>query len=372
MRRRVRTLVVLLLVLTGLPVVAGAQTSAERSQLQQARDRIERISREIDAAAASAEDARLSLEEADRRLAEVEVAVNEAASALERQETAVRRSGAELDRLAAEADALEAAFDRRAARLYKSGTSLSLEVVLAAGDLDAAIQRSSYVQVITAADRASLEQVHNARVAVEAQRGRYDAERARLEEMHAEQTALLADVAELRASRALAAARARDELEQLEASRDDLEGDVERIERLIAERKVTPVSASMPSTAGYIWPRCDRVTSEYGRRWGRLHAGLDIDGDPGQPIGASKAGVVIFAGWQGGYGQLTLIDHGDGVVTAYAHQSRILVESGQRVDRGERIGDVGNTGRSTGPHLHFETRVNGSAVDPRRFMPDGC
>jgi murein DD-endopeptidase MepM/ murein hydrolase activator NlpD len=99
-----------------------------------------------------------------------------------------------------------------------------------------------------------------------------------------------------------------------------------------------------------------------------MHRGIDQGASTGTPIGASKAGIVIFAGWQGGYGNLTLIDHHDGVVTAYAHQSRLAVSSGASVSQGQTIGYVGNTGNSTGPHLHFETRVNGSAVNPRQYL----
>jgi murein DD-endopeptidase MepM/ murein hydrolase activator NlpD len=98
-----------------------------------------------------------------------------------------------------------------------------------------------------------------------------------------------------------------------------------------------------------------------------MHQGLDQGAGTGTPIGASRAGTVIFAGWQGGYGNLVLIDHGN-VVTAYAHQSRMAVSTGQSVGQGQTIGYVGNTGNSTGPHLHFETRVNGSAVNPRQYL----
>ena len=110
------------------------------------------------------------------------------------------------------------------------------------------------------------------------------------------------------------------------------------------------------------------MTSEYGPRWGRMHQGIDQGASTGTPIGASKAGTVIFAGWQGGYGNLVLVDHHDGVVTAYAHMSSMSVSSGTSVDQGQQLGAVGSTGNSTGPHLHFETRVNGNAVNPRQYL----
>lgn len=353
------------------PLVAVAQSSDEPA-LSQARQRIAEVTRRLEAARHDADQAAAALSDAQEELAAAERAVNEAVAAVERQEVVVRQAGARLHQLEEESQALQAAFSQRAVSVYKSGSGMAFEVVLAAGDIDSALERSEFLRVITSADRATMERVRNAQILVSAQRQHFGAQRDRLVRMREEQEALLAEVRQLRDARAAAAAAARQEVAELADQRDDLEADVGRIERLIEARKVTPVSGSLPSTQGYGWPRCDRVTSGFGRRWGRLHAGLDINGNTGDFIAASKGGVVIFVGWQGGYGRLTLIDHGDGVVTAYAHQSEQIVADGQRVERGERIGSVGNTGRSTGSHLHFETRVNGSPVDPRRFLPASC
>lgn len=116
---------------------------------------------------------------------------------------------------------------------------------------------------------------------------------------------------------------------------------------------------------GCIWPTRGSVTSEYGSRWGRLHAGIDIAAPIGTPIWSAKAGTVIFAGTMNGYGNAVVIDHGGGLSTLYGHQSRIAASDGQSVSQGQVIGYVGNTGRSTGPHLHFETRYSGSPQNPR-------
>ena len=99
-----------------------------------------------------------------------------------------------------------------------------------------------------------------------------------------------------------------------------------------------------------------------------MHEGVDLGAPYGSPIEAAAAGTVIYAGWLGGYGNLTVIDHGGGLATAYGHQSRIGVSVGQQVAQGEVIGYVGSTGHSTGPHLHFEVRVNGQAVDPLGYL----
>ena len=119
---------------------------------------------------------------------------------------------------------------------------------------------------------------------------------------------------------------------------------------------------AMPVTQAF------RYTSGFGPRWGRKHEGVDMAGPAGTPIQAPGDGVVVFAGRSGAYGNLIKIEHELGVETRYAHLSRIRVKAGQRVSQGERIGDMGNTGRSTGSHLHYEVRMNGRAVDPMSFI----
>lgn len=111
-----------------------------------------------------------------------------------------------------------------------------------------------------------------------------------------------------------------------------------------------------------------RFTSGFGPRWGRMHSGTDFAAAHGTPIYATADGVVTSAGWGSGYGKLVKIQHEFGIETRYAHMSRIRVKVGQRVSRGQRIGDMGNTGRSTGTHLHYEVRVGGRAVNPMIYI----
>ena len=125
---------------------------------------------------------------------------------------------------------------------------------------------------------------------------------------------------------------------------------------------------SSPSSSSLVWPASGPITSPYGMRWGSLHPGIDIGAGMGAPIHAAASGRVILAGYSGGYGNLIVIDHGNGLATAYAHQSRLGVSVGQAVSQGDVIGYVGSTGFSTGPHLHFEVRVNGSPVDPMGYL----
>ena len=125
---------------------------------------------------------------------------------------------------------------------------------------------------------------------------------------------------------------------------------------------------SSPSAAGLIWPVSGPITSPFGWRWGRMHQGIDIGVPMGTPIRAAAAGTIIYCGWESGYGNLTVIDHGGNLATAYGHQSSIAVACGQQVAQGQVIGYVGCTGHCTGPHLHFEVRIGGAPVDPMGYL----
>ena len=129
-------------------------------------------------------------------------------------------------------------------------------------------------------------------------------------------------------------------------------------------------SDSAPHTTPSIWPAAGYVSSPYGLRFDgtEFHQGIDIAADMGAPIVATADGVVTAAGWNGGYGNMVDVDHGGGIVTRYGHASAVAVTVGQQVRRGEVIAYVGSTGRSTGPHVHYEVRVNGAPVNPAGYL----
>ena len=152
--------------------------------------------------------------------------------------------------------------------------------------------------------------------------------------------------------------------EAIPASKDALQTLTKDIETQQAKERATPS----------IWPTSGRITSSYGYRlspfgYGKeFHSGIDIGAPRGTPIYATADGKVEFAGYQGGYGYVVHISHGYGYTTVYAHMSKTAARAGQSVKRGDVIGYVGSSGRSTGPHLHYEVRVNGSTVNPWPYM----
>lgn len=136
--------------------------------------------------------------------------------------------------------------------------------------------------------------------------------------------------------------------------------------------KTAPSAQALSRTRralAYLWPARGVVTSRFGSRWRRHHAGVDIAAPRGTPIRAARDGRVVRAGWYGGYGLVVVLDHGDGMETWYGHASAVLVRVGQWVERGQAIARVGCTGACTGPHVHFEVRVRGYSVNPLRYLP---
>jgi len=166
-------------------------------------------------------------------------------------------------------------------------------------------------------------------------------------------------------------------LVSIQSDRDSTLAEIDALEqqsaalaaRIREAQQSSAPAVAVPTGSGVLaWPVSGPVTSGFGARWGRMHEGIDIAVGEGTPVHAAAAGTVIYAGWMSGYGNLVVIDHGNGLSTAYAHNSSLAASVGQQVAGGEVVSYSGNTGNSTGPHVHFEVRVNGGAVDPLGYL----
>jgi murein DD-endopeptidase MepM/ murein hydrolase activator NlpD len=188
-------------------------------------------------------------------------------------------------------------------------------------------------------------------------------------------------VSRLVASRDALAAAERDKrstLASIQSDRGDVLAEIEDLEAQSAElaariraaqQQASSSSAPVVSGSGVLsWPVSGPITSPFGVRWGRMHEGIDIAVGTGTPVHAAAGGTVIYAGWMEGYGNLVVIDHGNGLSTAYGHNSALASSVGQSVSAGQVIAYSGSTGHSTGPHVHFEVRVNGAPVDPLGYL----
>ena len=178
--------------------------------------------------------------------------------------------------------------------------------------------------------------------------------------------------ARVRSAKSTALASTRDSRQHLEGDLALLEKESAKIQARLASAQngTGPVAAGpiKPGSGGLIWPVNGPVVSPFGMRWGRLHAGVDIAVPSGTPVHAAKSGRVLIAGWVSGYGNYTCIGHGGGLSTCYGHQASIGVSVGQSVSQGQVIGISDCTGHCFGPHVHFETRINGAPVNPMGYL----
>ncbi len=265
--------------------------------------------------------------------------------------------------------------------IYETRDPTLVEVILESSSLQDALEQIHYLDAIARQDKRIAAQVADARDEVRVARERTKKVRAHV---HAEtqvvavRTQQQRDVKNqlLASERGLSGTRKRQRT-QLASTRETKRVLIAEANALAAEdaRIRGQLAAAqggatdtIPSSQGLIWPVSGPVTSPFGYRWGRLHAGIDIGVPYGTPIHAAASGTVVLAGWTGGYGNYTCIDHGGGLATCYAHQSSYAVSSGAGVSQGQVIGYVGNTGHSFGAHLHFEVRINGNPVDPLGYL----
>jgi murein DD-endopeptidase MepM/ murein hydrolase activator NlpD len=264
--------------------------------------------------------------------------------------------------------------------IYETQDPTLVEVILESDTFQDALDRVHYLESIAEQDKHIAARVGRARDEVKVTRERTKKVRARV---HAETQIVAVRTAQQREvrGRLLASqhslssqrkrqkgqlASTRQQEKELIAEANALAAEDARIRGQLAAAQGAPDTT--PSSQGLIWPVNGPVVSPFGYRWGRLHAGIDIAVPYGTAIHAAASGTVVLAGWTGGYGNFTCIDHGGGLATCYAHQSSYAVSSGAQVAQGQVIGYVGCTGHCFGPHLHFEVRINGNPVDPLGYL----
>jgi murein DD-endopeptidase MepM/ murein hydrolase activator NlpD len=363
---RLRTLFPLLVVALLVTTVgaAGAATRDPRAARDAARSRKAQLASQLNALKASER----QLLAASRALDDQVLAQAARVDAARRAVSAAQAELAEATRDLAETrqakDRLSKLFVARAVEQYISPRPSEAEVDTT-GDLAAAARRKALLEAVAAGDADLQDELRAAEEDYRIELAAATEARARAQSRRAETESQLATLERnqraQRRLRAAVTARQREVLSEIDAqSRSE-----SALTRIINERSRGGGGGTTARSGGCIWPARGRVTSEYGRRWGRLHAGIDIAAPKGTPIWAAKSGTVIFAGQQSGYGNVVIVDHGGGFTTLYGHQSRIGTREGASVGQGDTIGYVGNTGHSTGPHVHFETRYGGTARNPR-------
>ena len=387
----------LIAVAVALAAVGGPPASAQ--QLEQVERRLDQRREQLQEAKEESRDVREQLSTAQQHrsgltaqvrllqqdLAAAQAKLAEVQAALEVARHELELWTKRLERARADLLAQQETLNDKAATAYKLGPTAYAEAIFGADDLGAIVDRTFYVERVLSVGSDLLAGVRVSRELVATRQDRVGVyedgvakrfrevrrQTERIAAMKAEQEALLEQI-DL-------------EIEFTVGTLDDLNSARERYEEAVAQLEAESariqglIQGSGSSGSGtyggeLFWPTSGAIVSGFGYRthpvYGttRFHSGVDIDGACGQPIFAAETGTVLSAGSNGGYGNATVIDHGNGLSTLYAHQSSIGVSSGQSVGRGEQIGLVGTTGLSTGCHLHFEVRINGEPVDPVPYL----
>lgn len=385
----------------GLLWVPAAPAVTEQELQQGYQDSQELLERAREGRAAAEEAAREAAGDIQAMDQQIEALENLAAAAAAQAEMADERLGITQERLSVVSRELEAAratlqqattdlaqqqrvLERRMVSAYKHGSVTYLEILFSAEEWSDLLNRIGLVADLLEQDRVTVAGIESLRDRVSAEEAALDQERALVLELEKRQAAeaeelnsLLAErehaVAEADAARGQKQAvleKAQQDAAAYEAQEAELEAQSGEIARQLQAAGVTAPSAGV--TGSLVWPMEGSISSSFGMRTllgiTRMHNGIDIAGPSGRAVVAVDGGTVLLAGWNGGYGKCVIVDHGGGLATLYAHLSQISVSVGGQVGQGDTLGLCGSTGYSTGPHLHFEVRVNGSPANPLNYL----
>lgn len=365
---------VMLLSLSSLLAYADAESDAQAA-LDKIRGEQSELNSELSKGKKVESDLNKEIKALEGNIATLNLEISELGASINLTQERINNAVMQLDQVEADIAEQQKSLGDRLAAMYMNGNVGFIDVLLGSNSISDLMTNIDRVQMVYEQDKQMLEDLKVQQQVIQAQRDYLDELRADLQasqDTEKEKKALLdADKAEVADKKAAVA----QDNKALEEQLDTLNAEANA---LVAE--ILKLQGSGDFIGGdFTWPApgVSRVTSEFGNRFhpifkkNKLHTGLDIGAPTNTTIVASNAGTVIKAGWNNSYGYMVMVDHGGGIVTLYAHNSSLLVKAGDVVAKGQAISKSGSTGNSTGPHLHFEVRVNGQYVNPRDYVAYG-
>lgn len=324
---------------------------------------------------------KIEVRDYSRQLAAINSSINERNQQIKDLEGALEAATAKLNSTKRELAAAEKRLDesnrllqKRVKGMYQSGPVSYLEVLLNAGSFSDFTNRLEFLRRMVESDAQMVDRISAEKAQIEKYKRSLDAKVQQIAAMKREHEAAKQKLAQAQSEKAALLSEAQKNLKETAAAIDKLEAQEDAILRQIAIQNAQ--KGGTYSGGPFIWPLpgYTRVSSPFGNRMhpilnqNRFHAGIDIPAPTGTTVIAPANGTVIYSGSMTGYGNVVMIDHGGGVVSLYGHLSAKLVSNGQTVTKGMPIARVGNTGMSTGSHLHFEVRKNGTPVSPYGYL----
>ena len=366
-------LVLVFAVLAAAPVLADV-LEEKQQQLNSVQQQIEAQQRKAELARRKEQSIAEQLRAIQQELDTAEDEYETVNDQLENTEQHIKANVELSNRLTKKLEVQTKTLHRRIRDIYKNGQVNYLDVLLGAKDFNDFVGRMDILKKILAYDNALIQGTKADRETLRKAKEQLEADRAKIVELRKLAAAKREQVAERRQERRGVLNAATYERETAERAYRELIETSRQIEQMI--KRIQSGEKNIGGSTGTMtWPAEGEITSPFGWRvhpiFGtqRLHTGIDIGADYGDAIRAADGGVVIHADWMGGYGNAVIIDHGNGISTLYAHNSQLLVDEGQTVAKGQTVARCGSTGYSTGPHLHFEVRQNGSPVNPLNYLP---
>ena len=335
------------------------QMRQAEAQKEQAARRAQRASGQMQEVVTQMEDLRQSMQSIEARQQDLEVLVTANREDLkEKKAMLVKRTKI---------------FHKRLRDIYINGQINYLDVLLGAKDFSDFSSRVFLLQKIISRDMSMLEAIRTAAAEVDSRQKNLDAQLIEIENLKQDNIERQKETEAMKEERANLLYKAEEERRSSEQEYDRLQAISENIASMLRNMEGAGVLQGN-GTGKMMWPVSGEITSYYGWRthpiFGttRYHSGYDIACDTGTPIVAADSGTIIYSGWMGGYGYAIMIDHGNGLVSIYGHNSELAVSEGQHVAQGQLVAYAGSTGWSTGPHCHFEVRLHGEVTDPMNYL----
>lgn len=371
MNRKLTTLLLILLLVTSISY-GNAQINAKENELDRVNNQIKELDTQINSKEKESNALLYKIKVMQNEIRDIESSIATLNGQISDKEVTIAAKETLIaeatDNIAKKGDLLNA----RLRVMYKNGKAGYLEVVLGATDFKDLLTRIDMVQKVYMHDRNLIEYMTEQKEIVVVEKTKLQDERVELVGLMSskkEQSEVLGiKMSAVNKEQKTVAT----DLKALEKREDSLAADAKKLTDIIKNMKLAEkyVGGEMmwPSQGYY------RISSPFGYRIHpilkvkKLHTGIDIAIPYGKPINAAQSGTVIYAGWMGGYGKVAMIDHGGGIVTLYAHNSKLDVQKGETVEKGQKISECGSTGQSTGAHLHFEVRKDGDYVNPLEYV----